>query len=122
MLGGVPLFCGLYKKGLNPPNRSRDQVGSTGAADPARFEARQIATSTAVRRDLDREHPFREAVSRAWRLSPVLILLARDQNSEALLLSLRDERSRDLAWLAKTTCCSRGNLRIGITRFLRKSL
>lgn len=40
-----------------------------------------------------------EPFTEKW-LAPVLVLLARDQNSEALLLSLRDQRSRDLAWLA----------------------
>jgi hypothetical protein len=95
--GRGPLFCRLYKKGLNPPNRFRDQVRLTGAGDPARFEARQIATSTAVRRDLDREHPFREAVSRAWRLTwnPVGFMRAHDPVQVAAVRSRFEADGRD---------------------------
>ena len=39
----APLFCRLYKKGLNPPNGLVPAIKSrlTGAGDPARFEARK---------------------------------------------------------------------------------
>ena len=55
------------QKWPEPANRLVPAIKSvlTGAGDTARFEARQIATSTVVRRDLDRAHLFREAVSRA---------------------------------------------------------